>query len=65
MPFANLAFVYALERRDSGKTRLEAMLPLDGHISEVQAAFLAEVEVKEEKNRPGYRGEEATIAKVA
>lgn len=41
------------------------MLPLDGDISEGQVAFQAEVKVKEEKNRPGHGGEEATIAKVA
>lgn len=65
MPSANLPSIYALEPRASGETRLKAMLPLDGHISEGQMAFLAEVKVQEEKNRPGHGGEKATIAKVA
>lgn len=65
MAFAHMTAISMLDRWATGETRLETALPLDGHISERQAAFLTEVEIQEEKNRPGHGGEEATIAKVA
>lgn len=48
MSFADLTAISAKERWATGETRLEAALPLDGHIFEGQMAFLAEVEIQEE-----------------